>query len=83
MCASAFVVDGCIFRHEYVANAVLQGIVQTSLETAVPILSAVLTPHHFHDHAVHQEFFRTHMATDGRELAEACLSIINNLAEVA
>ena len=32
---------------------------------------------------VHQEFFRTHMATKGRELAEACLSIINNLAEVA
>lgn len=56
---------------------------QTSLETEVPILSAVLTPHHFHDHAVHQEFFRAHMATKGRELAEACLSIINNLAEAA
>lgn len=83
VCASGFVVDGGIYRHEFVANAVLQGIVQTSLETEVPILSAVLTPHHFHDHAVHQEFFRTHMATKGRELAEACLSIINNLAEVA
>ena len=83
VCASGFVVDGGIYRHEFVANAVLQGIVQTSLETEVPILSAVLTPHHFHDHTVHQEFFRTHMATKGRELAAACLSIIDNLAEVA
>lgn len=71
---SGFVVDGGIYRHEFVANAVLRGIVQTSLETEVPILSAVLTPHHFHDHAVHQEFFRAHMATKGPELASACLS---------
>jgi len=55
-------------------------------QTGVPrghILSAVLTPHHFHDHAVHQDFFRTHMVTKGQELAAACLSIIENLAAVA
>jgi 6,7-dimethyl-8-ribityllumazine synthase len=68
---------------EFVAQAVLQGIVQTSLETEVPILSAVLTPHHFHDHAVHHDFFRAHMVTKGQELATACLSIIDNLAAVA
>jgi 6,7-dimethyl-8-ribityllumazine synthase len=83
VCVSGFVVDGGIYRHEFVAQAVLQGIVQTSLETEVPILSAVLTPHHFHEHAVHQEFFRAHMATKGRELASACLAIIENLAAVA
>lgn len=83
VCASGFVVDGGIYRHEFVAQAVLQGIVQTSLETEVPILSAVLTPHHFHEHAEHEEFFRTHMVTKGRELAAACLSIIDNLAAVA
>ena len=83
VCASGLVVDGGIYRHEFVAQAVLQGIVQTSLETEVPILSAVLTPHHFHEHAEHHEFFRAHMATKGRELATACLSIIDNLASVA
>ena len=83
VCVSGFVVDGGIYRHEFVAQAVLQGIVQTSLETEVPILSAVLTPHHFHEHAVHQEFFRAHVATKGKELASACLSIIENLAAVA
>ena len=46
------------------------------LETEVPILSAVLTPHQFHDHADHHEFFRSHMVTKGKELAGACLSII-------
>ena len=83
VCASGFVVDGGIYRHEFVAQAVLHGLVQTSLETEVPVLSAVLTPHHFHEHAVHQEFFRTHMETKGRELAQACLAIVENLATVA
>ncbi len=83
VCASGLVIDGGIYRHEFVAQAVLQGIVQTSLETEVPILSAVLTPHHFHDHAIHRDFFRAHMVTKGRELASACLSIIEKLAAVA
>src|SRR5262249_41243106 len=51
--AGGLVVAGGIYRHEFVAQAVLHGIVQTSLETEVPVLSAVLTPHHFHEHAVH------------------------------
>ncbi len=83
VCASGFVVDGGIYRHDFVAQAVLQGIVQAALETEVPVLSAVLTPHHFHEHAVHHDFFRTHMATKGTELAAACLAIIENLAAVA
>jgi 6,7-dimethyl-8-ribityllumazine synthase len=83
VCASGLVVDGGIYRHEFVAQAVLQGIVQTALETEVPILSAVLTPHHFHEHAAHQDFFLEHMATKGKELATACLAIIDNLASVA
>jgi 6,7-dimethyl-8-ribityllumazine synthase len=83
VCASGLVVDGGIYRHEFVAQAVLHGIMQTSLETEVPVLSAVLTPHHFHEHAAHADFFRAHMTTKGQELAEACLAIIDNLAAVA
>ena len=82
VCASGLVVDGGIYRHEFVAQAVLQGIVQTSLETEVPVLSAVLTPHHFHEHAVHEAFFKEHMLTKGVELADACVTIIEQLSAV-
>jgi 6,7-dimethyl-8-ribityllumazine synthase len=82
VCASGLVVDGGIYRHEFVAEAVLQGIVRASLETGVPILSAVLTPHHFHEHAPHKEFFREHMREKGKELAAACLGILGTLAAV-
>src|SRR5438552_13368130 len=83
VCASGLVVNGGIYRHDFVAQAVLHGIVQTSLETEVPVLSAVLTPHHFHEHPVHEEFFKQHMLTKGTELAEACVAIIGQLAAVA
>src|SRR5437773_5715284 len=83
VCASGLVVNGGIYRHDFVAQAVLQGIMQTSLETEVPVLSAVLTPHHFHEHSVHEEFFKQHMLTKGKELAEACVAIIGQLAAVA
>lgn len=82
VCASGLIVDGGIYRHEFVAHAVLQGIVQTSLETEVPVLSAVLTPHHFHEHDAHADFFKTHMLTKGKELAEACISVIERLSAV-
>ena len=82
VCASGLVVNGGIYRHDFVAQAVLHGIVQASLETEVPVLSAVLTPHHFHEHSVHEEFFKEHMLTKGKELAEACVAIIDQLAAV-
>lgn len=80
VCASGLVVDGGIYRHEFVAQAVLNGIVQVSLETDVPVLSAVLTPHQFHEHATHQAFFAEHMTTKGNELAHACDAIVRALA---
>lgn len=46
------------------------------------ILSAVLTPHHLLAHAIHEEFFKEHMRKNGKELAAACLAIIERLSAV-
>ena len=51
--AAGFVVDGGIYRHEFVAGAVIDALMQVQLETEVPVISAVLTPQHFHEHAAH------------------------------
>ncbi|MSP22761.1 MAG: 6,7-dimethyl-8-ribityllumazine synthase [Dehalococcoidia bacterium] len=80
ICASGLVVDGGIYRHEFVAQAVLNGIVQVSLETGVPVLSAVLTPQHFQEHEAHLRFFKEHMHVKGAELGSACAAMIKTLA---
>jgi 6,7-dimethyl-8-ribityllumazine synthase len=43
---AGLVVDGGIYRHEFVADAVISGLMRVQLDTGVPVISAVLTPHH-------------------------------------
>ncbi|HWI26862.1 MAG TPA: 6,7-dimethyl-8-ribityllumazine synthase [Stellaceae bacterium] len=74
--AAGFVVDGGIYRHEFVAEAVISGLMQVQLETEVPVISAVLTPQRFHAHDEHQRFFREHFVVKGAEAAEACARTI-------
>ncbi|MBZ6077951.1 6,7-dimethyl-8-ribityllumazine synthase [Microvirga puerhi] len=75
--ASGFVVNGGIYRHEFVADAVISGLMRVQLDTDIPVLSAVLTPHHFHEHDAHQAFFAGHFEVKGREAAAACLAVMN------
>ena len=70
--ASALVVDGGIYRHEFVSQTVCNALMQIQLETQVPVLTAVLTPHNFHEHSEHLEYFRHHFIKKGSELANAC-----------
>ncbi len=77
--AAGFVVDGGIYRHEFVADAVIAGLMQVQLETEVPVLSCVLTPQRFHEHAEHLTFFREHFRVKGREVAVACVATMRNV----
>ncbi|AFL50875.1 6,7-dimethyl-8-ribityllumazine synthase [Sinorhizobium fredii USDA 257] len=62
----AFVVDGGICRHDFVARTVLDGIMRVQLDTGVPVLSAVLTPHNFQETEAHIRFFRITCDQRGR-----------------
>lgn len=73
--AAALVVDGGIYRHDFVAQAVVQGLMDAGLKTGVPILSVSLTPHHFQPSEDHQKFFAEHFIKKGREAADAAMQI--------
>jgi 6,7-dimethyl-8-ribityllumazine synthase len=72
---AAFVVDGGIYRHEFVAQAVVDGLMRAGLDTGVPVLSVSLTPHHYQETEHHNEIFKTHFVEKGREAARAALAI--------
>jgi 6,7-dimethyl-8-ribityllumazine synthase len=74
--AAGLVVDGGIYRHEFVAEAVIGGLMRVQLDSGVPVISAVLTPHHFHEHEAHASFFSAHFEVKGREAARACAETI-------
>ena len=78
----ALVVDGGIYRHDFVATAVIDGLMRVQLDSGVPVFSAVLTPHHFHEHGEHRDYYLRHFQIKGRELASACMSTIEGLRRI-
>jgi 6,7-dimethyl-8-ribityllumazine synthase len=80
--AAGFVVDGGIYRHEFVASTVIDALMRVQLDTEVPIISLVLTPQKFHEHDAHRRFFREHFLVKGAEAAEACGAVIEGLRKL-
>lgn len=74
--AAAFVVDGGIYRHEFVAESVVQGLMQVSIDKKIPVLSVSLTPHQYQETDYHNEIFQKHFIEKGREAARAALMIV-------
>ena len=81
--AAALVVDGGIYRHDFVAQAVVTGLMRVSLDTDVPVLSVSLTPHHFQPTEHHIAVFTRHFVEKGREAAQAALLIGSTRAALA
>jgi 6,7-dimethyl-8-ribityllumazine synthase len=77
--AAGLVVDGGIYRHEFVADTVIKALMDVQLRTEVPVFSAVLTPQQFHETEVHYDFFRKHFAIKGAEVAAACAETLLGL----
>lgn len=69
--AAALVVNGGIYRHEFVAQAVVDGLVRASMDTETPVFSVSLTPHEFQETPDHIEFYAKHFVKKGAEAARA------------
>ena len=78
--AFGLIVDGGIYRHEFVADAVISGMMRVQLDTGVPVFSCVLTPQHFDESEERISFFRDHLIMKGREVGTACLKMLAVLA---
>jgi len=79
--AAGLVVDGGIYRHEFVAQAVIDGLMRAQMDSGMPVFSAVLTPHNFHGEE-HQAYFKEHFVTKGKEAAQACAQTLNSLSSL-
>jgi len=78
-----FVVNGGIYRHEFVAHTVVQSILDVQLQTNKPFLSVVLTPQAYCEHLdIYTEMYAKHMEVKGKEAAKACIGTINALQSI-
>lgn len=79
---AAWVVDGGIYRHDFVASAVVDGLMQVQLSTGVPVFSVSLTPHQYQETAFHNETYIRHMYAKGQEAAKAVAAQLQVLASI-
>lgn len=80
--ACGLIVNGGIYRHEFVTTSVIDGMMQVQLETEVPVLSVVLTPLNFHETPEHQQFFFDHFVKKGEEAGNACVRTLANMQKL-
>ena len=77
---AAFVVDGGIYRHDFVAQAVVDGLMRAGMDTGVPVLSVSLTPHQYQETDHYNAIYRAHFVKKGCEAARAALKITETRA---
>ncbi|MEI6096689.1 MAG: 6,7-dimethyl-8-ribityllumazine synthase [Alphaproteobacteria bacterium] len=81
--AAALVVDGGIYRHDFVAAAVVNGLMTAQMDTGIPVFSVSLTPHNFQPVDALTGFFREHFIKKGEEAANAVRQILDLNASIA
>ena len=78
-----FVVNGGIYRHEFVGHSVVQSILDVQLQTNKPFLSVVLTPQAYCEHLdVYEDMYVKHMVAKGKEAAKACEGMLSALKKI-
>lgn len=75
----ALIVNGEIYRHEFVAQASLDALMRVSLDTNVPIASALLTPTKPRAPETQFDMLKEHMHGKGEEFVRALLEQILQL----
>ncbi len=81
--AAALVVDGGIYRHAFVAAAVVNGLMTAGLDTGVPCFSVSLTPHNYQETELLTGFYRDHFVKKGAEAAQAVHQVLDLDARLA
>ena len=81
--AAALVVDGGIYRHDFVAAAVVNGLMTVGLDTGVPCFSVSLTPHNYQETELLTGFYRDHFVQKGDEAAQAVHQVLELEARIA
>ncbi len=79
---AGLVVDHGIYRHEFVAQTVLDATMKVQMDSNLPIIYGILTPQDFLSDG-REEFFFQHFSIKGREAAVACQKTMANLALVS
>lgn len=78
---SGLIVDHGVYRHEFVAQSVMDSIMGVQMDTEVPVIYGILTAQDFMSEG-RETFFFDHFLIKGGEAARACAMTLQNVAKI-
>ena len=75
---AGLIVDHGVYRHEFVAQTVMDAIMKVQMDQEIPIIYGILTAQDFMSDG-RKEFFFDHFSVKGKEAANACLLTLSNI----
>jgi 6,7-dimethyl-8-ribityllumazine synthase len=78
---TGLIVDHGVYRHEFVAQSVMDSIMGIQVETEVPVIYGILTAQDFMSEG-REQFFYEHFVVKGQEAANACAKTLDNIARL-
>ena len=75
---AGLIVDHGVYRHEFVAQCVMNSIMQLQLSEEIPVIYGILTAQDFISEG-RDKFYYDHFAVKGREAAVACSKTMSNM----
>lgn len=78
---AGLIVDHGVYRHEFVAQSVMEKIMSVQMDTEVPVIYGILTAQDFMSEG-RDAFFHDHFLTKGKEAAIACVKTLDNIQKL-
>ncbi len=76
---AGLIVDHGVYRHEFVAQSVMDSIMKIQIDTEIPMIYGILTAQDFISEG-REKFFFEHFRVKGEEAANACRKTLSNIA---
>ena len=75
---AGLIVDHGVYRHEFVAQSVMDSLMGVQMDTETPVIYGILTAQDFMSEG-RSEFFFDHFKIKGQESANACVKTLQNI----
>jgi 6,7-dimethyl-8-ribityllumazine synthase len=75
---AGLIVDHGVYRHEFVAQSVMDTIMRLQMEMELPVIYGILTAKDFLSEG-REAFYKDHFTVKGSEAANACAKTISNI----
>lgn len=76
---SGLIADEQIYRHEFVAQAVIEHCMNVQMKYEIPLIHSIMTPHRFLSSAGDSGFFENHFICKAEEACDALVMTLQNM----